>query len=330
MTSDPTSTSVIDLYAVYAAAGIETPSHGYGADRLDRLLNSPHLASFTFEDRARVVRAAMEAAGVAPSDIIEEVERRQAALVDMAREKSQAIESLRMENEQRAQDSRMALEGFLRGKNEQIEELRKASSLVEHSFEELRQRKKVEEDRLARLMSYLLQPFSARSGERSAVRAPEAPKPEPTKGGNGKHTSPNTDRVPAVSGPTPQKEAAPLVDLAANATKPPTPAASSPKTAEVQAKVIGPGTPVDGLPPLQVESWGEPQSTAAPDEPWPLEAEDESAENGESAPLWSLLEPPAAKRPRSRPQEPSPTLDLSDLAAGLFERGPSDKKKGGR
>src|SRR5262245_14405522 len=71
---------VQDFGVVYREAGIETPAHGYGIDKVAEMLANPRLASLAREVRATAMLTTLEAAGVAARDVVQDNIRRDRAL----------------------------------------------------------------------------------------------------------------------------------------------------------------------------------------------------------------------------------------------------------
>jgi len=165
--------SVPDLATVYKEAGIESPLHGYGVDKLTEMLSSSHLASATREVRATAAQVALEAARVPLRDIIDDALLRSKALAAFEADKAFDLQALQMRTERRAQVLRDQVESFRRQKNAEMDELKRTIDVADQALSQLRARKRREEERLHRIVTHFVEP-------RPAVSAPAAVAPRPT------------------------------------------------------------------------------------------------------------------------------------------------------
>src|SRR5688500_16245568 len=157
--------TVPDLATIYKEAGIESPLHGYGVDKLTDMLSSPHLASATREVRATAAQVALEAARVPLRDIIDDALLRSKALAAFEADKAFDLQALQMRTERRAQVLRDQVESFRRQKNAEMDELKRTIDVADQALSQLRARKRREEERLHRIISHFVEP-------RPAVSAP--------------------------------------------------------------------------------------------------------------------------------------------------------------
>src|SRR5215831_17193632 len=98
-----------DFGAVYAEAGIEVPLHGYGIDKVAEMLENKRLAALAPEHRASAVLAALEAAGVAIAEVIQDAVRRDKALDAFEAGKAAEVDELRRKTETRVEALRAEL-----------------------------------------------------------------------------------------------------------------------------------------------------------------------------------------------------------------------------
>ncbi|HJS57112.1 MAG TPA: hypothetical protein VKA01_03330, partial [Vicinamibacteria bacterium] len=113
--------SVADFAAVYGEAGIELPAHGYGVDKVGEMLESKRLASLNREVKAAAVMAALEAAGVAVRDVIQDAVLRDKALDAFEAAKDREAKEARQKNEARIQALQQELDALLQKINAEIE-----------------------------------------------------------------------------------------------------------------------------------------------------------------------------------------------------------------
>ncbi len=149
--------SVADFAAVYGEAGIELPAHGYGVDKVAEMLASKRLLSLNREVKAAAVMAALEAAGVAIRDVIQDAVLRDKALDAFEAAKDREAREARQKNEARIQTLQQELDALLQKINAEIEGLKKASDDAEKAFAGLRERKLKEEERLHSIVAHFIE-----------------------------------------------------------------------------------------------------------------------------------------------------------------------------
>src|SRR5262245_43218714 len=167
---------VQDFAVVYREAGIETPAHGYGVDKVAEMLASPRLASLGREVRATAVLAALEAAGVAARDVIQDGVRRDRALDAFEAAKERELEKLRGRSEARVKELLAEIDAVVKAKNGEVESLRKDVAAASEAFVGLRARKRAEEDRLHEIVSHFVE-----GAESPITRSPAGSPPPPPK-----------------------------------------------------------------------------------------------------------------------------------------------------
>ena len=147
-----------DFAEVYREAGIELAPHGYGIDKVAEMLENKRLATLTREVRATAVLTALEAAGVALKDVIQDAVRRDQALDAFEAAKRQELEALQAENQGRVAAIQEAIESFLREKNAEIEALKTGADEAVQAFADLTARKQKEEERLRDVVTFFVEP----------------------------------------------------------------------------------------------------------------------------------------------------------------------------
>jgi hypothetical protein len=172
---------VEDFTPVYDEAGVSLPAHGYGVDKVGEMLQNKRLATLGREVKATAVMAALEAAGAPVRDVIQDGVRRDAALDAFESAKETELRELQRQSAERVQAIREEIDGFLRAKNGEIEELKQASEAAEKAFATLQGRKRKEEERIHEVVAHFIEgaenPIT--TGARPAPSAPPA-KPAPT------------------------------------------------------------------------------------------------------------------------------------------------------
>jgi hypothetical protein len=88
-------TTPIDLGAVYDAAKIGTPPHGYTVLKVAEMLQSEHIAALPDDVKRKSVMVALDAAGVKIAEIVEDAVRRDRALDTYERVLQKSLDDLR-------------------------------------------------------------------------------------------------------------------------------------------------------------------------------------------------------------------------------------------
>lgn len=167
---------VDDFGAVYQEAGIELPLHGYGVDKVAEMLENKRLASLGREVKATAVMAALEAAQVPIRDVIQDAVLRDKALDAFEAAKEREVAELRLASETRLDALKAEMDAYLRAKNTEIEDLKKAGDAAVAAFAKLQERKRREEQRLHDVVSHFIE------GTDNPVTAgtPQAPPSKPS------------------------------------------------------------------------------------------------------------------------------------------------------
>ena len=146
-----------DFAAVYKEAGIVLPPHGYGIDKVAEMLENKRLAPLAPELKATAVMAALEAAGVAIRDVIQDAVVRDKALDAFEAAKEREAKEARSGNEKRIAELSAEMDSLLKKIGAEIENLKRASSESEKAFLELQARKRQEEERLHKVISHFVE-----------------------------------------------------------------------------------------------------------------------------------------------------------------------------
>lgn len=160
---------VLDFSEVYQEAGIELPLHGYGIEKVGEMLENKRLAAMAREVKATAVLAALEAAGVELKDVIQDGVRRDKALDAFLAGKTAETQQLRGRSETRIEEIREQIAAFLREKNTEIEELKKAAEDAGLSLSRLEERKLREEERLHGILSHFVEADNPITRAKAAV-----------------------------------------------------------------------------------------------------------------------------------------------------------------
>lgn len=167
-----------DFEDVYRKAGIKSPVHGYGVERVYRLLTSRRLVGLDRSIRRSALLTALDAAGVPASDVSQDAVLRRKALTAYEAEKALELQSLRSRNESRVEALQDTVETFTRQKQGQIERLAQGSTSAVRAQSDLEIRKRMEQDRLYRSLAYFVEPLPlpTAAAEKPMVAAPKAAK----------------------------------------------------------------------------------------------------------------------------------------------------------
>ena len=163
---------VSDFEDVYRKAGIKSPVHGYGVERVYRLLTSRRLVGMDRNVRRSALLTALDAAGVPASDVSQDAVLRRKALTAYEAEKALELQSLRSRNESRAEALQDTVETFTRQKQSQIERLAQGSTAAVRAQSDLEIRKRMEQDRLYRSLAYFVEPLPSPTAEVRSVLPP--------------------------------------------------------------------------------------------------------------------------------------------------------------
>jgi hypothetical protein len=148
---------VDDFSAVYQEAGVEVPAHGYGVDKVAEMLQSKRLATLGREVKATAVMAALEAAGAAIRDVIQDGVRRDAALDAFEQAKETELQDLQLQSQSRVQSIKDEIDAFLKAKNAEIEELKQATDAADKAFAGLQAKKRKEEERIHDVVAHFIE-----------------------------------------------------------------------------------------------------------------------------------------------------------------------------
>ena len=146
---------IMDFSEVYREARIDAPSHGYGIDKVESMLNHPRLVAIRPEQRSAAVLAALEAAGVEFTDILRDAASRDHAIERFALAKEAEMQAERQRAEEAVVRARQELDSFVAEKRAEVERLRREIKDAEERFAELQERRRVEERRIVEVQDHL-------------------------------------------------------------------------------------------------------------------------------------------------------------------------------
>lgn len=215
--SKPTVTSgpallLSDFEDVYRKAGIKSPVHGYGVERVYGLITSRRLQGLDRVVRRSALLTALDAASVPPSDVMQDAVLRRKALAAHEAEKALELQSLRSRNEQRMEALQDSIHVMTRQKQASVDGLAQASAAVVRTQSDLEIRKRMEQERLYRVLAYFVEPLPppipivppqvsipAASGEATSPTATEAQRQRAIPGSLSRPSEPRIQDIePAV------------------------------------------------------------------------------------------------------------------------------------
>lgn len=179
VTRSEVSADVADFGAVFAEAGIELPLHGYGIDKVAEMLESKRLATLGREVKATAVMAALEAAQAPMLEVIQDAVQRDRALDAFEAAKERELTDLREQTAGRKKAVQEEIETFLREKNAELEELKKAEDAATAAFTQLQSRKRTEEERLHDVVSHFVEDGAGNPITKGPNSAAPVPPPAP-------------------------------------------------------------------------------------------------------------------------------------------------------
>ena len=170
---------IMDFGEVYRESRIEPPTHGYGIDKIESMLNHPRLVAIRPEQRAAAVLAALEAAGVEFTDVLRDAVLRDHAIERFALAKEAEMQAERLRAEDAVLRARQELDAFVTEKRSEVERLRREIKDAEERFAELQDRRRVEERRILEVSDHLSEtPSSPAREETPAIGAPVVLRPQ--------------------------------------------------------------------------------------------------------------------------------------------------------
>jgi len=146
----------VDLSAVYEAAKIDAPAHGYTVLKVAEMLQSEHIRALPADVKRKSVMVALDAAGVKVTEIVEDAVRRDRALDTYERVLLKSVEDLRAQTaaeNQRIEDEIALRVAELRAR---IDENTKKAKHEEDEFAAWQARKRQEEETIATAIGYFV------------------------------------------------------------------------------------------------------------------------------------------------------------------------------
>jgi hypothetical protein len=169
---------IMDFAEVYREAHVEAPSHGYGIDKVETMLNHPRLVAIRPEQRAAAVLAALDAAGVDFIDVLRDANLRDQAIERFALAKENEMQIERQRAEEAVIRARQELEAFVAEKRAEVERLRREIKDAEERFAILQERRRVEERRILEVADHLSEAPSGTREEAPVLGAATVLRPQ--------------------------------------------------------------------------------------------------------------------------------------------------------
>ncbi|HEX3130864.1 MAG TPA: hypothetical protein VH394_26250 [Thermoanaerobaculia bacterium] len=170
-----------DFAAIYKAAKIEDPAHGYTAQKVLEILSSPHLANLDSKAKAAALAGFLQMNPTGPvpiTDVVQDAVRRDQALdkfEDFLRTKLKArTEQMEKENARLQAE----IDDLVRRNREKMDANRRDLEKEEARLSQWQLSKKAEERRLFDAVSPFVEANPITTGEAPAVSPAPAPAPE--------------------------------------------------------------------------------------------------------------------------------------------------------
>jgi hypothetical protein len=146
----------IDLGAVYDAAKIVPPAHGYTVLKVAEMLRSEHIRALPNDVKHKSVMVALDAAGVTVTEIVEDAVRRDRALDAYERVLQKALEELRAQTTAENQRTEEEITRRVSELRARIDENNKKAKSEQDDFLAWQRRKRQEEATIAEGVSYFV------------------------------------------------------------------------------------------------------------------------------------------------------------------------------
>jgi hypothetical protein len=144
------------LDAIYSAAQIAMPAHGFTILKVADMLESEHIRDLPAEVKRKSILLALDAAGVKTQEIVEDAVRRDRALDTYERVLDKSLADLRAAKEQENQRLEEEIGQRLRELRERIETNKTAVLREMESISAWRAGKQAEEARIAQAVGYFV------------------------------------------------------------------------------------------------------------------------------------------------------------------------------
>lgn len=142
--------------AIYAAARIPTPSHGYTILKVAEMLNSEHLGELPADVRRKSVLVALDAAGVPLKDVVADAVQRDRALDTYEKLLEKNLEALQTSTAEENRRLEAEVDQRVRELRAQVEQNTQALTQAREQLAVWRIGKRTEEARIADAVAYFV------------------------------------------------------------------------------------------------------------------------------------------------------------------------------
>ena len=149
-------TASVDLGAVYDAAKIAAPAHGYTVLKVAEMLESEHIRALPAEVKRKSVLVALDAAGVKVTEIVEDAVRRDRALDTYERVLEKSLEDLKAKTADENKRIEEEIAQKLAELRVKIDENNKKTKTEQDEFLAWQARKHQEEELIATAVGYFV------------------------------------------------------------------------------------------------------------------------------------------------------------------------------
>jgi hypothetical protein len=149
-------TASVDLGAVYEAAKIAAPPHGYTVLKVAEMLQSEHIHALPADVKRKSLMVALDAAGVKVTDIVEDAVRRDRALDTYERVLQQSLGDLKTKTAAENQRIEQEIARRVAELRARIDENNEKTKSEEDEFLAWQARKRQEEELIAAAIGYFV------------------------------------------------------------------------------------------------------------------------------------------------------------------------------
>lgn len=167
--SNPTS-----FEEIYTAADIHAPAHGFSIAKVGEMLRSEHIRNLPREVKRSSVLVALEAAGAALQDVIEDAVKRDRALDTFERVELRALEELEARKSRENQEIQAEADRILAEHRARIQANQEEVSRQKERVYSWQLKKQEEEQKIADTVSYFVAENPITTGRPAAASAPSS------------------------------------------------------------------------------------------------------------------------------------------------------------
>ncbi len=157
---------------IYNAAEIQPPAHGFTIMKVSEMLRSEHIRNLPRDVKRSSVLVALEAAGAAIQDVIQDAVKRDRALDTYERVQEQSVNQLETQKTKENQEIQAELDRIVAEHRTRIEANSDAVAKEKERFYAWRLKKQEEEQKIADTVSYFVTENPITTGGAASTPAP--------------------------------------------------------------------------------------------------------------------------------------------------------------